>query len=203
MKAIWVYFLVLLAPMSVLGQNRSDQESEYDENYEFPESRGELGVNIGVGIGLDYGGIGGKLSFMPIPKLAVFGALGFNLDKAGYNGGIIYRILPEKKVCPYVTGMYGYNAVVVGDPHERIDFNGTTVPVSDVMGSDGIKTYYGASFGAGIELHKRNKPKFWNFELLIPIRSTEYSNDVEFLKQGAAFTPLLPFTFCVGYHFAL
>jgi hypothetical protein len=183
----WIGVLFLCAvSWVVVAQDKED--SEYDENYEFPETKA-VNVNFGIGMGLDYGGLGGKLSFVPTPNVAIFGAIGYNFNGAGYNGGIIFRMAPNKKVCPYATVMYGYNAVIVTEGFQN----------------NASKTYYGSSFGAGIELHRRDKNNFWNFELLVPIRSTEYRRDVNILKNdpNIDFTEALPITISVGYHFAL
>jgi hypothetical protein len=166
----------------------AQDNDEYDENYEFPETK-TVNISVGIGLGLDYGGIGGKLAFVPTPNVALFGSIGYNFNGAGYNGGIIFRMKPDGKVCPYLTGMYGYNAVIVVDGLDEAN-----------------KTYYGPSFGGGIELHRRDKPNYWNFGLLFPVRSKEYRDDMEALKNNPniEFTnTLLPFTISVGYHFAI
>jgi hypothetical protein len=176
-------FVVMLCAISFVAQSQED--SEYDENYEFPETK-TANINLGVGLGLDYGGIGGKLTFVPTPMIGIFGSIGYNLDGAGYNGGVIFRILPEATVCPYVSAFYGYNAVLV------------------IEGRDS-KTYYGPSIGTGIELHRKNKGRFWNFGVGIPIRSQEYQDDVDEILQNPNYesTEALPFTLSIGYHFAL
>jgi hypothetical protein len=178
--------LVLLS-FAVNAQRENPEESEYDENYEFPETK-SVNINFGVGLGIDYGGIGGKLSFVPTPHVAIFGSIGYNLNGAGYNGGVIFRILPERKVCPYGSFMYGYNAVIIIDGMEEAN-----------------KTYYGGSISAGIELHRREKPNFWNFGLIVPIRSQEFRDDMDALKRNpnVEITEALPFGITVGYHFSL
>jgi hypothetical protein len=167
-------------------KGNEDEESEYDENYEFSETK-QISVNLGIGLGLDYGGIGGKLTFRPTQYVGLFGALGYNLNGAGYNVGAIVRILPEAKVCPYFSLMYGYNAVIVIDGMSSAD-----------------KTYYGTSIGAGIELQKKNN-KFWTFGFVIPFRSQEYKDDLDALKNNPSveLTDPLPFQISVGYHFVL
>ena len=85
--------------------------------------------------------------------------------------------------------MYGYNAVLVIDGADEQN-----------------KTYYGASAGAGIELHRRDKPNFWNFGMLIPFRSKEYRDDIDAIRNNPNYEltePLLPVTISVGYHFGL
>ncbi len=153
--------------------------------YELPTEEEEMSpVNFGVGLGLSYGGIGARLSAFPIPNVGVFGAVGYNLHKAGYNVGGIVRVLPKKRVCPVVMGMYGYNAVII------------------VTGADEYnKTYYGTSFGGGVEIRFRNST-FLNLELLMPVRSQEWRDDFDFLLNNPAIeiTEPLPVTFSIGYH---
>ena len=145
--------------------------------------------NLGLGVGLDYGGIvGAKATYIIANRIGVFAGLGYNLNGAGYNLGTSVRFAPDKKVTPYITLMYGYNAVinVTGD----FEFQ---------------KTYYGATTGFGIELKSRSNANFWNFELLLPFRDPAYQEELDALKDSGvtfAFEPL-PITFSVGYHFGL
>ena len=180
-----VISFLILGFSSVCGFSQSDDvdNDAYDENFEFSETR-DIDVSAGVGIGLDYGGIGGKLMFAPVKYVALFGAIGYNLNGAGYNGGVVARILPDKKVCPYVTGMYGYNAVIVIEGLRERN-----------------KTYFGPSFGGGIELRMRNR-NFWNFGLLFPLRSAEFQDDFDDLKNNPSIeiTEPLPVQISVGYH---
>ncbi len=69
-------------------------------------------MNVGLGMGIDYGGFGGRFTFLPTEKFGLFAAVGYNLDGAGFNGGALYKFNTEKKVRPYVIAMYGYNGVI-------------------------------------------------------------------------------------------
>jgi hypothetical protein len=161
--------------------------AQYDPNYKFEEP--ENPFNLGLGIGLDYGGIGAKFSGFPVKNFGVFAGVGYNLMKVGYNFGGTVRILPAKKVCPILTGMYGYNGVIVVDG-----------------GSQYNKVYYGPSFGGGIELHFSNRQNFMNFGLLIPIRPQSFYDDIDALKVNPAISGITdppPFGISVGYHFKL
>ena len=55
-------------------------------------------VDIGLGGGLSYGGLGAQLNYRPIEKLAVFGGLGYNLDALGYNLGLKFHLPSEKRL---------------------------------------------------------------------------------------------------------
>jgi hypothetical protein len=162
--------------------------AQYDPNYKFEEP--ENPFNLGIGTGLDYGGIiGARFSGFPIKHFGVFAGVGYNLVKVGYNFGGIVRILPGKKVCPVVTGMYGYNATII-----------------IIGGSQYNKVYYGPTFGGGIELHFSNRQKFMNFGLLIPLRSQTFYDDVDALKNNPAIQDVsepIPFGISIGYHFKI
>ncbi len=168
------------------AQSDSVDKDEYDENYEFSETK-EVDVSAGFGIGLDYGGIGGRLTFAPAKYVALFGAIGYNFNGAGYNGGLIIRILPDGKVCPFISAMYGYNAVILIDGWDEAN-----------------KTYYGVSFGTGIELRMRSG-NYWNFEMIIPARSQEFKDDFDALDQNPGIEIQAPFPvqISVGYNFKL
>ncbi|HOX84343.1 MAG TPA: hypothetical protein PLS08_15045, partial [Chryseolinea sp.] len=112
--------------------------------------------NIGVGLGIDYGGIGAKFTFLPVQKFGFFGSLGYNLIGLGFNAGATYRFIPTKSVCPTLGAMYGYNGVIKVEG-----------------GNESNKIYYGPSFSAGVELKSRGSSNFWNFELILPLRPSK------------------------------
>jgi len=98
----------------------------------------------GFGAGLDYGGIGFKAEYLPSKYVGVFAGAGANFDKVGLNGGLSFKILPDKKSTPFVTAMYGYNAVLK-----------TKAPGSGV--TTFAKTYYGFSAGGGYDIRVGKK----------------------------------------------
>ena len=142
--------------------------------------------NIGFGAGLDYGGFGAKLNFLISEKFELFGGLGYNILGLGFNAGADFRLAPNSRYCPYIGAMYGYNAVI------------------KVIGAEYYnQTYYGPSFNLGLEMWSGRNPNFLNIELLLPIRSTEYQNDIQSLKDNPAITfsnEPLPVAFSIGYH---
>jgi hypothetical protein len=145
--------------------------------------------SVGLGGGLDYGGVGTRITYAPIKSVLVFAGVGYNLIGVGYNIGAGYRLLPDKRFSPYAVGIYGYNAVV-------------TVTVNDQHVTDMDRTFYGATFGAGAELKRsRGRKNFWNFELLVPIRSKEFNDYKSELERNfnATFSAL-PIAFSIGYH---
>jgi Outer membrane protein beta-barrel domain len=144
-------------------------------------------ANVGFGLGMDYGGIGGRITYIPINRIGLFAAAGFNLNSLGYNIGGQVRFPTEKKVDLYVAAMYGYNAVLI------------------VTGDQSKKTtYYGPTVGAGLELKLGGSKTFLNFELLVPFRKSQYQKDIDALKaSGATVSPVIPIGLSVGFHFRL
>lgn len=177
------YFTVALI-FATLAAN-----AQYDPDYKKnqPEASSSP-FNIGLGIGLDYGTFGAKASGFPVKNFGVFAAVGYNLVNVGYNFGGIGRILPGKKICPYLTAMYGNNAVI---------------KVIDANQYD--KSYNGPTFGGGIELHFRSNQNFMNFGLLVPLRSEEFYDDWDALRANPSIetSELLPVGISVGYHFTI
>lgn len=163
----------------LLGQARDSVKSVTDEIAK---------QNIGIGLGIDYGGLLGiRYTYMPSPKFGLFGAVGYVLVGPGFNFGATYKISPEKRVTPTLGAMYGYNAAI---------------KVSGASEFDEI--YYGPSFSFGIEVKNwRNKNKYWNFELVLPIRSSEYKDDLDALQSNPdiEISDGLPIAFSIGYHF--
>ena len=159
--------------------------AQYIENYE-PEPYKTI-VKFGVGLGLDYGGIGARLTITPTTHFGAFIAVGYNLQKPGINGGLTYKFLPEKRVSPVAHIMYGYNAVIIVEGAEKYN-----------------KTYYGVSAGGGIELNMKKSGNYWSFEILYPFRSSEYERDWDIIKNDPSIeieSEPLPITISVGYHF--
>jgi hypothetical protein len=162
---------------------------QYDPNYKKQYQAPNSPFNFGVGLGLDYGAIGVKFSGYPAKHFGLFAGVGYNFVKVGYNLGGIGRILPDKKVCPYVTGMYGSNSVIIVQNASHYN-----------------KVYYGPTLGGGIELHFGTGENFMNFGLLIPIRSQQFYDDWDRIKLLPGMTDAtdpLPVGISVGYHFRL
>lgn len=132
-------------------------------------------ASLGVGLGLDYGGIGAKLELLPASPIGVFGGVGSNLSGVGYNVGLSCKLHPYKPSTPYLLAMYGYNAV----------YNG--------------QSYYGftTGFGSKFRMDRRNKSHF-NIAMLIPFRDSFLRDKI---KKGIWAFPILislGFNFNVG-----
>jgi hypothetical protein len=150
-------------------------------------------MTIGLGTGLDYGGLGAGLLFYPVKNVGLFAGAGYAISGLGFNAGAKIRFLSKKpfsKITPYIVGMYGYNAAIyVADAEE---YN---------------KLFYGPSFGVGIDYRSRpEKRGYWSFALLVPIRSSEAKDYIDDLEQnhGVEFgIGLLPIAISIGYRFIL
>ena len=141
----------------------------------------------GLGIGIDYGGIGFRAEYQPVRHLGIQGCLGYNLNGLGYNFGASYYPFPDWKVQPYVTGLYGYNAVIVvsGFPEYT-------------------KTYYGFSAGLGFALRTSNKGNKLVFELFKPFRHQAFTDRYHDLNnRHFDLSQVYIFTFSVGYNWML
>ena len=139
-------------------------------------------ANIGFGMGIDYGGFGSRVSYLPIDKIGLFGSVGYNLNSVGYNLGAQLRFPSKKSITFYFTGMYGYNAVVI------------------VKQLESKTTYYGLSAGTGLEFNFKNKKSFLSTELLVPFRPKAYHNGVNALKSIGYQVKAFPIAISIGYH---
>lgn len=143
---------------------------------------------FGIGAGLDYGGIGIKVQFKPIESVGIFGGVGYDLYDLGYNVGASYHILTEKTVSPFITAMYGYNGVI------KIQNR-----------SDMSKAYFGPSAGVGCDIFNRDHRNKFTLEILVPFRSSEFTDYYDALKAaGVQFNNKpLPVAFSIGYNFSI
>ena len=145
---------------------------------------------IGPGLGFDHGGIGIKAEFQPGKYIGVFGGVGYNLANIGVNGGIIYNILPDNRVTPVLTAMYGYNAVLkvkyLGGGHDFAVYNSLTV-------GGGIDFKYG-----------RTRRQKINLTLLFPFRSASFHSTYKHIKDnGEVQQPAYPVAVSFGWNYAI
>lgn len=166
-------FVVLLHS---IGHSQNSSKATYPNFY------------AGIGIGLDYGGFGFKAEFLPVKSIGVFAGAGANFDKVGLNGGLSWKILPEKKATPTIMAMYGYNAVLkVKGINNNVLFQ---------------KTYYGPSIGAGCDIKAGKKDNKWSIAVIVPFRSKEFKDKYNQYKEaGVEFKPgIMPVLISIGYN---
>ena len=145
-------------------------------------------VYIGYGIGLDYGGLGGKIEYLPVKNFGLFGGLGYNFSSVGMNGGITYKIMPDKNVSPNLMLFYGYNGVtkVKGAPEYNM-------------------TSYNVTIGCNLDIKKSTGTKL-SVGLFVPIRSQKFMDNYDAIKNDSRIelkNELWPILFSVGYNFLL
>ena len=142
---------------------------------------------LGLGLGLDYGGIGIRMEFLPIKALGIFGGLGYNLVNPGYNAGLSWKLAPGKRGTPVITGMYGYNAAI------KIKYS---------TGRTEGHTYNGFTAGVGFELHNKSMRNKLLCQILVPFRSSSFKNDYDqFKRQGVDLKRVPDVAFTIGYNF--
>ncbi len=142
--------------------------------------------DFGIGIGLDYGGLGARFAYAPAPKVAILMGIGYNLNGIGFNTGVAWRMVPGKRVCPILGMLYGYNGVIVIEGASQYN-----------------KTYYGPSMVGGLEFHSKNGETYFNVELLLPFRPQAFTDDWNAIKQSGTVqvkSNPLPLAFSIGYH---
>jgi hypothetical protein len=147
---------------------------------------------LGLGGGLDYGGVGIKAEFQPVKNFSVISGIGYNLSRSpGINGGISYKLWPDRKIVPTIAAIYGYNAVI------RIKYSNSNSTYIDVQ------AYYGLSAGAGCDIYDKQKKNKLSVGIWVPFRNSEFRNRHDGLKDlGIKFQPdILPVTFTIGYNF--
>ena len=72
-------------------------------------------ASVGVGVGLNFGGIGANLLVYPTKNIGLFAGAGYAIAGTGYNVGTKLRLVPSEayfKIHPYCMLMYGYNTVI-------------------------------------------------------------------------------------------
>lgn len=176
-------YLFLFAFQVLVSLNVYSQDNRPKIDYYTNES------NLGVGVGIDYGGIGFRYTFSPEKHLGLFAAAGYNFVGLGYNVGGQYRFNPGNKFCFYFIMMYGYNAAIKVINVSRYD-----------------KIYYGPSTGAGFELHLNRRWSFFNFELLYMHRSREFNDTYNRIIGNSSTSSLpgnIPLGISAGFHFRI
>jgi len=146
-------------------------------------------VYLGLGMGLDYGGVGAKVEYLPVKNVGVFAGLGFNLLSVGWNVGATYKIMPDKKVSINPMVFYGYNAVskVSGAPNYDM-------------------TSYGVTFGANVDIKMGKQGNKLSAGIFVPVRSEKFMDNYDAMKNDPRVfleSSLIPVTIGVGYNFKL
>ncbi|MDO4728480.1 MAG: hypothetical protein Q4B43_05680 [Bacteroidota bacterium] len=144
---------------------------------------------VGSGFGLDYGGVGGKVEYLPAKNFGVFGGLGFNLLTVGWNVGATYKIPVSQMVSINPMAMFGYNGV----------------SVTSSKFSEYEKVSYGPSFGANVDIKLGKRGNKLSAGLFVPIRSKAFIDTYNAMQEDPRLTTtsLAPVLVSVGYNFRL
>jgi hypothetical protein len=139
---------------------------------------------IGLGLGMDFGGVGGKLEYMFLDYAGLFTGVGYNFYGFGFNGGVMLKAMPSKDFTPYLSGMYGYTGVVSienASEYDRID--------------------YGFSLGGGLEFKTKNQ-NAWQIGIVKPFRSQQFLDHYQDLVDNPDIqisASLRPIAFSIGF----
>lgn len=155
-----------------------------------PVSEASTNTTLGLGVGLDYGGIGANMLVYTNKNVGFFGGFGYAIAGLGFNAGTKIRIISTKHFTdPYFLAMYGYNAAI------------------KIKNGEGYnKMFYGPNFGFGLDFRtKRVKKGYWTVALLVPVRSSKVNKYIDAMEsEGVEFnTKLLPITYSIGYRFIM
>ncbi len=146
---------------------------------------------LGLGAGLDFGGIGLNFTYYLNKNLGLFAGGGYAVIGFGPCAGVKLRLISDPvsgRVSPFVFGMYGYHTVVKVE--NATDLN---------------KMFYGATPGGGLEVRlgaaKRN---YLSIGLSVPIRGKEVPDYFDHLKAiGVEMkSELPPIGISLGYKIA-
>jgi hypothetical protein len=149
-------------------------------------------ISAGLGLGLDYGGLGANILLYPHRNVGVFFGFGYNFVKTGVNSGVKARIIvgsSSNYIGLSALAMYGYNAAI--GVSNRPDLN---------------KVFYGFSLGIGIDYRPWGGTDDYAFTgIYFPARKPEVQEYVDNLKSsGVQFDrKLSPVLIAIGYRITI
>jgi hypothetical protein len=185
-----VLFLAGICASSLASEEVGTQEqiSTSTEKTQAPATRNHF-LDIGTGLGLDYGGIIGiNVAYIPIPYLSFFVGTGWELMAFGWNTGIKIHAIPEDSRHVFRINfkiMYGVNGA------------------TSVVNADGYdKVFLGFTPGIGFEfMFGSNKSNGFDFDLNFPIHGSDLDNEIKIIRNdGATISDPLPIAISLGYH---
>jgi len=142
------------------------QQNNNSKNVTTNVSEKENSIGVGLGFGLDYGGLGLRIAY-PLNYFSVFVGFGYDFIGLGYNIGLVLRPFPKKILTPIVSAMYGANALIY------------------ISGADKYnKIYNGYSIGLGAEIRLKKTHHFIHLGLNFPFFSNDFNKDFNDLKSN-------------------
>ncbi len=157
-------------------------------------------LDLGFGWGINYGGfLGLKVSFVPISRIALFGAIGTYFSKIGWNTGINLYILEksDKNIFrPYLNASYGVNGYlhIQYGYSEGMTFGNYDAFYNSFSLGVGTEVRYGKSRNNGPNIHIGYI--FPNDKMQNDLKSTQ-SAYITYKEQSNAII------FSIGYHFEI
>ncbi len=155
-----------------------------------PEKKNDFNqVYMGVGFGLDYGGFGAKIEYLPVKNIGIFAGLGYNLKEAGWNIGASYKIRATERLSVNPIAFYGYNGVLKVDGASEYDM-----------------VSYGVTFGINLDIYVGQKGNKISTGLFVPIRSKKFMDNYDMVKDDPYISmdnELIPIAVTVGYNWKL
>ena len=148
-------------------------------------------LDLGIGLGLDYGGIlGAKIAYIfPFPYISVFGSIGAQALGMGWNVGTTFHVMPENDKSVFRLNfkiMYGINRFTM------------------VAGaSEYNKMFAGWTPGAGLEfMFGRKKANGFDIDINYPIGSTGFNDQVNKMKADPRIGKMTmsSVALSIGYH---
>jgi hypothetical protein len=147
--------------------------------------------DLGVGLGIDYGGVLGiQAGFIPVKHLVVYGAAGYYMIGFGWQVGVKGMIIseePKHAFRPFLKGSFGTNSVIVVDGNSDYD-----------------KIYTGFTVGIGAEIRFGKKKKNgFDLELNVPLRTGDFWVDYNRMKNDPSMEVTnepIPIAFSIGFH---
>jgi len=194
MKVLFLIFTAIFLYSSfAFTQGDFGQNVVTPQKVEEPKVYRDQKIDLGFGIGLDYGGfIGAKVCYSPFRYIGLFANGGYYLIGFGWQTGINGYFIPRTTrhvFRPYGKFMFGTNRVIV------------------VQGADQYnKIYTGFTAGIGLEFRfGRYRKHGLNIDLNYPINSAKFNEDFDRLKHtpGIKISAYSPVTISFGYHFVL
>jgi hypothetical protein len=147
--------------------------------------------DIGIGLGMDYGGLlGFQIGIAPIKHLTFFGSLGYYLIGVGWNVGLKGLFIAKTTkhgIRPYFKATFGSNSVITAEGTDQYD-----------------QIYKGFTIGVGCEFRfGKKKQNGFDLDLNVPLRTTEFWDDYNTMKNDPSLEVLqgpMPVAFSIGYH---
>lgn len=154
-----IFSILVISCLSAISQNRRLRPNK---------SSLKGTASYALGLGLPYGGLGGRLGYNVANYFNVFGGVGYQYAGVGYNIGIRKDFLPLGISQYYVSAMFGTNAHIKG---------------SSSMIDDGL--FLGPTIGAGIKLNSKiYRACFLDFGILFPFKSSKFKDKLETMKRN-------------------